>query len=129
MHLHARALASLQTHGSDGEPLAKNAKKKLEKRYGVALAKHTKVVQQQHEQHLMLEPGLAGGSEAISEANPAEPECERPQQASGVVDNEQNEPNDVYLGGRGSVKCGTFGNRQGLRVIAEGGPFCHTLLL
>ena len=29
----------------------------------------------------------------------------------------------------GAVKCGTFGNRQGLRAKMEGGPFCHAMSL
>jgi catechol 2,3-dioxygenase-like lactoylglutathione lyase family enzyme/D-Tyr-tRNAtyr deacylase len=102
----------MPTHDAAGEEVSKNAKKKLEKRMKVATAKYLK----------------AAAAPAPTAAPPT----------AAAVENKQEKGKEDVKGRRAApctnddgsvVKCGTFGNRQGLRISATGGPFCHTLTL
>ena len=57
--------------------------------------------------------------EAVATPEPTTSAGSDAPQAEGEVGNEDG----------GAVKCGTFGNRQGLRAKMDGGPFCHAMSL
>ena len=92
----------IPTQDAAGEAVTKSARKKLEKRMKAAKGKY--------------ERAQTAGSGATGAPVPP------PAVESAAADTEEETQADT-------VKCGTFGNRQGLRVTATGGPFCHTFRL
>jgi hypothetical protein len=102
----------LPTHDAAGEPLAKSQLKKLKKAQQVQASKFEKARKRR------LEEGeAAAAAPAAADRGPAAP-APAPAPGAGSV---EARGDDVVR-----VIAGTFGNRQGFRMVAECGPFVHT---
>ena len=146
----------IPTHGADGEPISRSARKKLVKVWMAHAKKHDKWMQQQPTAEAEVETATddcsdGGGAVPLTlppdstsvdasaddlppPAGTAEISCDG---GIGVDEGHDNDGpdgdrvnNDASLLNRYCpVVAGTFGTRQGLRIDSDMGPFCHVVQL
>lgn len=107
------------TTAADGTALSKSMLKKLAKQ----IVQHTK---KWDAQLAKGGPSAAEAAAAVAAANVAEKAAAAAEAAATAAAATVPLSNDNTSSGDLRVVCGTFGNRQGLRLTAEIGPFTHS---
>merc|ERR1712238_402288 len=123
---------------SDGQHLTKSANKRIKKQYDAHTKRHEKYLlkqdkqQKQHEKELVVNTTTTAAASDDNNNTKSIPKLEaqddKQQQQQGTTDDKNcnNNKNDGLFV---RVIAGSFGKRQGLKLVSDMGPFCHVIEL
>jgi D-Tyr-tRNA(Tyr) deacylase len=112
---------------AQGMPLTKSAMKRIQKLYEAQVKRHDKYLLQQQPQTNQDEE-LSPPSTTTISSSLVPPPQQHSVSEQGEETNKTSQSTTTTLDAKFlNVVCGTFGKRQGLSIMSDMGPFCHTV--